>query len=768
MSGGFTSPYSMYNSDENKRQGEDNMTTGIFAIWAKKYWEMGYNPIPIRAGYKKKPPAGFERWAIERLPEEQIDAWVKAFPNYNIAIACGPISGTVIDIDIDDPELIALAPTAECNMIRKNTKGLALHFKYVDHKNHNLGAYDFLGIGKYCLMPPSYIIDTDSTYHFSHATELVSADELNTLDQKRLDKWFIDSAPFIKTRTNTGTRKTFTAQKPGRNNTLSEMALAKARDIREIGLDQEQAIDEMIAFDARHHTPPWLTDPIEADEHRNDPRAFLKRMLAKKAKWLEKNSPDTDPEDIQILEPTEEELSEFTERNQLIAQQAGVIARMLPPDGIFHMFNQECERRSGVIAPVINFTGSLALCAALAANKLRCQETWSNMYILNLAPSGTGKNTPQVLLQDILFQAMDGRQLLGSSHYASAQAFTGSLGRKRSRIDLNDEITGLFRKMRDAVGNSPYVGMADQMMKAWSASCGAMLEVSAQTQGAKSELLHNPCVSILGSGVTNVFFPTITGEYIRQGFLGRWFTFMSPKPEFIGEVKKPLPYGWAKGVSEQPLNSDMMKVVEMWTTRKVVQKMHIVSAAENNFAVDAEPLMFDEVKVLPVIAELNDFFIKERVRTERSGFLSEPSFARGFEQVNKLIIAYCVSQNTFEITPQIVHWAFDLWLAQFNFVRAELETESFSSDKVDLNSAMRKLNQFIKAEKRNANGKDVLSFEFTKLRHKSFLRNMKVGEQRAFLKSLEDIGAIKFIKGNAGKKGERTTVQFHLSEFDTE
>lgn len=744
------------------------MSENIFANWAPIYWESGYNPIPVTRGYKKWPPEGFQRWSTERMSEEELEKLIKAFPNANIAIACGPISGTVIDIDYDDEELLRLAPIAECNMIRKNSKGLALHFKHVDHKNQNLGAYDFLGIGRYCLMPPSYIIKTDSTYQFSHATELVPAHELNTLDQKRLDRWFLESAPFIKPKTGTTREHVVGAMQPGRNNTLSEIALAKARDIRELGLDIEDCISEMIAFDAKHHSPPYLTDPKDADQHRNDPRGFLKKMLQRKMKWLEHNSPDSRPYEIEILQPSEEELGEFTERNQLIAQQAGVIARMLPPDGIFHMFNAECERRSGVRAPVINFTGSLALCAALAANKIRCQETWSNMYILNLAPSGTGKNTPQVLLQDILFQALDGAQLLGSSTYASAQAFIGSLNMKRERIDVSDEITSLFRKMRDATGNSPFVGLPDALMKAWSASCGAMLPVSAQTQQAKSGLIHHPCVSILGSGVTNVFFPTITGEYIRQGFLGRWFTFMSPKPETLGEVKKPLPYGWAKGASEQPLNGDMMKVVEMWTTRKVLQKMHIVSAAENNFAVDAQPLSFDERKVLPVIAELNDFFLKERERTERSGFLSEPSFARGFEQVNKLIIAYCVSQNTLEVTPEIVHWAFDLWLAQFNFVRAELETESFSGDKVDFNSAMRKLNQFIKAEKHNACGKDILSFEFRTLRSKSFLRNMKVGEQRAFLKSLEDIGAIKFNKGSAGPKGSRSSVEFYLSEFETD
>jgi len=743
------------------------MTENIFANWAPIYWENGYNPIPITRGFKRWPPGGFQRWSTERMPEQELEKLIKAFPNGNIAIACGPISGTVIDIDYDDEELLRLAPIAECNMIRKNSKGLALHFKHIDHRNQNLGAYDFLGIGKYCLMPPSHIIDTDSTYHFSHATELVAAHELNTLDQKRLDKWFIDSAPFIRTRTGTTRAHVDGVVQVGRNNTLSEIALAKARDIREIGLDREQAIDEMIAFDAKHHTPPWLTDPTEADEHRNDPRGFLRKMLAKKEKWLEKNSPDSRPYEIEILQPSEEELGEFTERNQLIAQQAGVIARMLPPDGIFHLFNAECERRSGARAPVINFTGALALCAVLGANKVRCQKTWSNMYILNLAPSGAGKNAPQVLLKEILLQADDGAKLLGSSNYASAQAFTGSLARKRERIDVIDEITGLFRKMRDATGNSPYVSMPDQMMKAWSASCDVMLEVQAQTQTAKSVLVHNPCVSILGSGVTNVFYSTITGEYIRQGLLGRCLTFMSPKSEAIGDDKRRFPYGWAEDVADLPLNSDMMRIVDKWTSRKVEQRTKILTDGEN-FSVLAEPLKMTE-KIRLMTADINEgFFLKEQERADRAGLLSEPSFARGFEQMNKLMIAYCISQDTFEITADMVRWAFDLWLAQFNFVRAELETESFSSDKVDLSSAMRKLNQFIKAEKRNANGRDTLVFEFTKLRGKSFLRNMKVGEQRAFLKSLEDIGAIKFNKGSAGPKGTRSSVEFYLSEFETD
>lgn len=93
------------------------------------------------------------------------------------------------------------------------------------------------------------------------------------------------------------------------------------------------------------------------------------------------------------------EKGEFSERDLMIQEQAGVITRMIPKNGIFDLFDQECKLASNKETPILNFAASLSLCSVLAANKLRYNDTWPNMYIAALAPSGVGKNNPQRMIK---------------------------------------------------------------------------------------------------------------------------------------------------------------------------------------------------------------------------------------------------------------------------------------------------------------------------------------------------------------------------------
>lgn len=67
---------------------------------ALKYQEMGYSVIPINPN--KKPPPGFlwKKYQTEKASKEQIKKWDQEYPDANIGICTGKISGfDVIDID---------------------------------------------------------------------------------------------------------------------------------------------------------------------------------------------------------------------------------------------------------------------------------------------------------------------------------------------------------------------------------------------------------------------------------------------------------------------------------------------------------------------------------------------------------------------------------------------------------------------------------------------------------------------------------------------
>lgn len=745
------------------------MVQGIFATWAKKYWEMGYNVMPIWQGQKGPPMiSGWQRWSFERQDEAFIDKLVTAYPNENIAMICGKFSGSVLDIDTDEPEVMAIAPVAESNLLRKNSKGIALHFKYIEKDiAHIGGVYDLLSERSYCLLPPSYFAEKESTYQWVGGTNIISAEELNELDPKILDKWIIDAEKFapvgVPRERNDGT---ISINTEGRNNKLSSIAYAKAMDIHNQQIDIEICVDQMIAFDEKYHSPPWLTDPKEERFHRNDPRGFLKRMINQKLKHIQSHPPKERPV-IEFLSGTEiKDGGEFSERDAMIKQQAGVITRMIPKNGIIDLFDQECNLSSSKQAPILNFAASLSLCSVLAANKLRFNETWPNLYIAALAPSGVGKNNPQRMIKKILMQSRDGEILLGPSNYASARAFIGSFKHKRQRLDMIDEGTELLNKMKDSKNNPAFVGMREGFLKVFSESNSFTSEIAAQTQGAKNPTIYNPCLSVLVSDVTNSFVPALSGELIQKGFIARWLVFMHPDDGILTRESVGLPFGYGRKTESFHVNPELIKRVEQWTTRPIKQLIEVPCAVAEGFQVDAENITYDEVVIDKLVTDINFDIAKMTKRAREQEFLSVPSYHRTIELMNKLMLCYCVSQDTREITPQIVNWAYDLWKAQFNFIRRELEVQKFVTDKVEIQSVDRKFHGYIKELRAQYKDNASVTVLMRHLRDRAFMREMGSSEtQMRYLKSKEAMG---FIKLSTSSVGKRSQCEIYLSEFPDE
>lgn len=133
-----------------------------FIKYALSYLSRGISIIPISGdGDMKKPPQGFS-WRkyqnIMATPEE-VQAWADSYPNLNLGIVTGAISGIVV-IDIDDR---SIADTIE---VPKNTpmtvtgKGYHVYCKMPKEPIKNSASkiadhVDIRGNGGYVLAPPS-------------------------------------------------------------------------------------------------------------------------------------------------------------------------------------------------------------------------------------------------------------------------------------------------------------------------------------------------------------------------------------------------------------------------------------------------------------------------------------------------------------------------------------------------------------------------------------------------------------------------------------
>ncbi len=128
---------------------------------ALKYHDKGLSIIPIRPK-DKKPLIPWEHFQKERASTEQIEHWYKKYPNANIAIVTGELSGIdVIDIDSEKGEeaLTGYLPdTFETPTVKTPRGGRHI---YVAHRESLGNAVrfiedcDYRGQGGYIIAPPS-------------------------------------------------------------------------------------------------------------------------------------------------------------------------------------------------------------------------------------------------------------------------------------------------------------------------------------------------------------------------------------------------------------------------------------------------------------------------------------------------------------------------------------------------------------------------------------------------------------------------------------
>ncbi|MDE2098124.1 MAG: bifunctional DNA primase/polymerase [Patescibacteria group bacterium] len=146
----------------------------LSASYWLRYHDLGWSIFPVREQTKKS-LVSWKKYQTKRPDRQQIESWPRLWPNANIAVATGEISGVfVLDIDrIPDPadksaperarierSLALIAAVRDIETARARTaKGQHVYFKWpgrsVPTKVSFLPGLDVRGDGGYAILPPS-------------------------------------------------------------------------------------------------------------------------------------------------------------------------------------------------------------------------------------------------------------------------------------------------------------------------------------------------------------------------------------------------------------------------------------------------------------------------------------------------------------------------------------------------------------------------------------------------------------------------------------
>lgn len=624
----------------------------IFKDNAPKYFELGLAPIPLNG----KVPV-IKNWAVwntRPMTDEELDWLIDEFPNANV----GVLTGTKfigLDIDTNDIRVLHSAPLSPIIRRGSNKSGFISLFNVKsDLGNIVQGEFpiEVLGLGRQIAMAPSIHPDTKEVYSLIGDEDIyhMNFDELPVLTQADIDKlrkvcnmYGIKSKRARKNDLESGTREACLTD-VGRNNRLSCIAYAMACD----GVDPDEGAERLLETDIREHDIPWFSDKTEP--HRGkDPLKAATRMFERAIKSATKKGDRivhefTGEVDVSQLKPS--------------SPPRDPEAAFPQPRGVMKMFVDYCELSSRGRQDRLGLGASIALMGAICSNRYRTEiggfDVWPNVYVMNLAGSGRGKEPGQRAIRELLLETT----LIGSAGYKSASSIVSGLIDQQERVDVIDEFSTLIRAMSSSDDfKSDIVELLNQL---FSSSSSHFLGTTSATKGKGEGACWNPCVSILGSLAASSLKGAANKAMASKGLLPRFLVFWQKE---LGEFKPRAPEAKA----------EKFKDLHRWV-RKILSTPKIVHPDSQQINL-LEPRGLDKTtRYLPLLIPATDHAEKYFEELSRlyfdEGKLDEDAFESAFknrfmEHTAKLALMDTVSLGLAEIGVENIEWAHAVVRAQW-------------------------------------------------------------------------------------------------------
>jgi hypothetical protein len=474
-----------------------------------KYRERGLSLIPLKSGQKYPTMLEWQKYS-ERLPtEEETETWDRLWDSghRSVGLVLGAASG-VMALDLDHPDDNELSDLAPYTLVMKRgQKGRTGFFRPSPGlKSAHLNGLDILWTGTQTVLPPSLHPNTGANYVWltPDTLENFSVSDLPIVDLSFVSKYvklFESKYPHL-------CQKNETGQSVGRNNWLKDVVWAKR-----IAKESEESIVEAVySMDLCRNNPRLFTDAKEGFSASNEEDAQRNawKFVARVTKSFidKKAGPLTTPQILSI---------NLTGKIESFAQTpypypTGMLGKLFKLNLDFATRNQ----------PSLAMGGAIALASVIVSNRFKFLDTWSNLYVLNVAETGAGKSFPQKMAKKILTNEIHKEKLLGQGNYRSSSALLQDLPTQRNRLDLIDEASALFGAISN--GGIFQNDMDDILCGLFSDSNDLYLGPHASEK--KAIRVWHPCVSMLLSTTPSGLKQSISNALATKGFFPRCLLFI--------------------------------------------------------------------------------------------------------------------------------------------------------------------------------------------------------------------------------------------------
>lgn len=215
------------------------------------------------------------------------------------------------------------------------------------------------------------------------------------------------------------------------------------------------------------------------------------------------------------------------------AGNVGWLDRM--PEGSLKLISEWMTSSALYPQPVLSVANAIAGLGALMGHRFQTETgARSNMMVIGLAPSGSGKDHPIRCMQRLMYDC--GLEKMVGGAPASGPGVISTVkkagGRKLLQIDEIGRILGAINAEK-ASGYEKQI--LTELMMIFSAANGVYTgREYANQEDRPTVTIDQPCLSVYGATVADNLYDAITSRDAIDGFLSRWLLFQVP----TGYVKR--------------------------------------------------------------------------------------------------------------------------------------------------------------------------------------------------------------------------------------
>jgi len=174
--------------------------------------------------------------------------------------------------------------------------------------------------------------------------------------------------------------------------------------------------------------------------------------------------------------------------------------------------------------PILALAGAIGLQAALAARKVRDERNnRTNVYCIGVAPSGAGKDHARKVNKLVLLRA-GLTHLEGNEDLASDAGLMAAVEEQPALLFQLDEFGRFLRTIGDPRKAPHLFNVLSALMKLYS-SADTTYRGKAYADPKRNRTIDQPCVSLYCTTVPEHFLGSISSESLQDGFIARLLVF---------------------------------------------------------------------------------------------------------------------------------------------------------------------------------------------------------------------------------------------------